>query len=277
MQPFELPEIEIWRRDLERDLIGRKVKSVEVNTMKAFDGHRTKKSVSDPIDGEKVASVDRRGLWVVIGFENGNSLLFKGGPGSSIRRVASKEEITADTQLVITFTQGGDLRIAEPEDGSVIAIVADDEIDEKVDLSRGVDFFARPVSWVDFRNFILQFDQPLRTLLVDPDVFTGIGDIYADEILFEAGLRYDRSAAKLSNQEIRRLYRALVGIVHDAIKYGGTSVEDRPYADVLGKPGEFADHLQVWGLDGSLSARSRAPIQKTKFKGHTVYFCETQV
>ncbi len=277
MQTFELPEIEIWRRDLERDLIGRKVKSVEVNTMKAFDGHRTKKSVSDPLEGAKVTTVDRRGMWIVIGFDNDHTLLFRGGPFSAVQRVASKADSDSNTQLTISFTQGGDLRFIEPDDGSTIAVVADGEVEDRLDLPRGVDFFAQPVSWVDFRNFILQFDVPLRVLLVDSDVFTGIGDIYADEILFESGLRYDRSAAKLSNQEIRRLYRALVGIVHDAIKYGGTSLEQRPYADVMGTPGGFGEHLQVWGREGELSARSRAPIQRTTFEGYTVYYCETQV
>ncbi len=277
MQPLELPEIEIWRRDLERDLVGRKVKSVEVNTMKAFDGHRTKKSVSEPLEGAKILTVDRRGMWIVIGLDNDQALLFRGGPLSKVQRVATKADVDSNTQLTITFTQGGDLRLVEPDDGSTIAIVQTSDIDDKINLARGVDFFAQPVSWVDFRNFILQFDEALRVLLVDADVFTGIGDIYADEILFESGLRYDRSAAKLSNQEIRRFYRALVGIVHDAIKYGGTSLEDRPFLDVTGTPGVFAEHLQVWGREGELSARSRAPIQKTSFQGHTVYYCETQV
>jgi formamidopyrimidine-DNA glycosylase len=81
----------------------------------------------------------------------------------------------------------------------------------------------------------------------------------------------------LSSQEIRRLHRALVGKLHDAIKYRGTSLEDRPFLDPAGNPGEFAEHLEVYGKHGDLSGRSRLPIQRVKFGGQWTYFCETQV
>ena len=61
------------------------------------------------------------------------------------------------------------------------------------------------------------------------------------------------------------------------IKYRGTTLEDRPWADLFGEPGTFDQHLQVYGKDGELSPRSRSPIQRVKFKGDWTYFCETQV
>jgi formamidopyrimidine-DNA glycosylase len=65
--------------------------------------------------------------------------------------------------------------------------------------------------------------------------------------------------------------------MHDAIKYRGTSLEDRPFVDLTGAPGEFADHLAVYGKQGELSPRSREPIQKTSFKHQVVFYCNTQV
>jgi formamidopyrimidine-DNA glycosylase len=124
---------------------------------------------------------------------------------------------------------------------------------------------------------MLGYKTPLKLLLTDPEVFVGIGDIYSNEILFDSGLRHDRVSAELSTQEIRRLYRSVVGIMHDAIKYRGTSLEDRPFVDLTGSPGEFADHLAVYGKQGELSPRSREPIQKTSFKHQVVFYCNTQV
>jgi formamidopyrimidine-DNA glycosylase len=124
---------------------------------------------------------------------------------------------------------------------------------------------------------MLAHKAPLKLLLTDPEVFVGIGDVYSNEILFDAGLRHDRVAAELSTQEIRRLYRSVVGILHDAIKYRGTSLEERPFFDLSGAPGEFGEHLAVYGKAGDLSPRSREPIRKTSFKHQVVYFCNTQV
>ena len=76
---------------------------------------------------------------------------------------------------------------------------------------------------------------------------------------------------------MRRLYRSLVETLHNVIKYRGTTLEDRPWADVFGEPGVFDQHIQVYQREGELSPRSRTPIQRAKFKGDWTYFCETQV
>jgi formamidopyrimidine-DNA glycosylase len=90
-------------------------------------------------------------------------------------------------------------------------------------------------------------------------------------------LRYDRMSNQLSTQEIRRLYRSVVGILHDAIKYRGTTLEDGRYHDLSGQPGEYGAQLAVYERAGELSPRSRTPIQKATFKGHKVFYCTTQV
>jgi formamidopyrimidine-DNA glycosylase len=88
---------------------------------------------------------------------------------------------------------------------------------------------------------------------------------------------YDRRANALSTQELRRLNRSITTILHDAIKYRGTTLGDRPFHDIEGKPGGYSEHIAVYGKEGQLSPRSRAPILKSKFKGHTVFYCSTQV
>jgi len=108
-------------------------------------------------------------------------------------------------------------------------------------------------------------------------VVVGVGEVYSDEILFHAGLRYDRPSNSLSTQEVRRLHGALISVVSDAIKYRGTDLEDRPFVDVYGEPGTYRDHLAVYGRAGALSERNRSAIQRVKYKGRWTYFCETQV
>jgi formamidopyrimidine-DNA glycosylase len=76
---------------------------------------------------------------------------------------------------------------------------------------------------------------------------------------------------------MRRLYRSLIEVLHDAVKHRGSSIGDAGFADLAGKPGEHQEHLQVYGRDGKLSPRSRTPIKKVKYDGHWTYFCDTQV
>ena len=92
-----------------------------------------------------------------------------------------------------------------------------------------------------------------------------IGPIYSDEILWEAGLRHDRISSELSSQEIRRLFRALVETLHEAVKHRGTTVDDHPFVDLYGKPGDYQDELKVYGREGEPCRRCRAPVAKVRF------------
>jgi formamidopyrimidine-DNA glycosylase len=279
MVKLELPEIETLRRDLEREVVGRKVKSVDARSLGSMPRHKTKKSFSDPLEGAKVTGSDRVGLDIVLRLENGNVLVLQLGEHGRLLKAAGKDPVTADTVAVLTFTQGGDLRIFDQDDSSTFSVVSEDDLAEVLPAAGelGLDINEKPVSWIEFGQVVKARRVPLKLLLTDQAVFVGIGDIYSNEILFDSGLRHDRSADELSTQEIRRLYRSVAGILHESLKYGGTSLEDRPFTDLSGKAGEYGEHLAVYQRAGELSPRSRMPIQKTSFKHQVVYFCNTQV
>ncbi len=279
MSILELPEIETLRRDLERETATRKIKAVEVMVLKSFPGIKQKKELGANLVGAKVVTAERHGLLLVVKLDNEYSLVMSLGENGRLERVASREKQADDIVGIITFTQGGDLRIADKKGSSSVRVVHDDELEEVLPTEEemGLDLLEHPLSWVEFGRMMKARKTPLKLLLTDPEVFVGIGDIYSNEILFDSGLRHDRVSAELSTQEIRRLYRSVVGIMHDAIKYRGTSLEDRPFVDLTGSPGEFADHLAVYGKAGELSPRSREPIQKTSFKHQVVFYCNTQV
>ncbi len=274
---LELPEIETLKRDLERDTAGRKIKSVDIKVLKTMPRHRTKKSFTDLVEGAKIVVVERVDLAIVLQLNNEHSIVIELLGDASLSRVASKESAESGTAVIISFTQGGDLRIVDPGADSHITAVLTEELDDVLPNAGGLDLLAKPISWVLFERYMKSFTAPLKTVLTDPKAFVGIGDIYSDEILFDAGIKYDRPANQLSTQELRRLYRSVVGILYDAIKYRGVSLETRPFIDLTGAPGEYGDHLAVYGKDGELSPRSRLPIEKAQFKGRTVYFCNTQV
>ncbi len=276
---FELPEVETVRRDLERDIVDKKIKGAEAVSMKVLRRYRTRKAFLSRLTGNKITAVQRLGLHIMIVLSNESSLVIDLGSSGSLRRTANKETVDPGTEVTITFTQHGQLRLLDAEGTSEMFVVEGDsmpdELPELADL--GLDPVSEPVTWTVFGRSLLQRRVRLKTLLTDPSFVVGIGDIYADEILFHAGLRHNRMSDSLTSQEIRRLHRALVGTLHDAIKHRGTSIPEREFIDPAGNPGEYGSHLMVWGRHGELSARSRLPIQRVKFRGVWTYFCQTQV
>lgn len=274
----ELPELELIRRDLERELVGRKVKEASAAGMSALPRYKNRKSFASQLEGTKITAVHRLGEFLLFPLDTEDIFVIRTGDGM-LRRNANKDKEEKGTEIVITFTQGGQLRyIDEDGTGEVAVVPKDDVMTEFPDLNDpAIDAIDTPLSWLSFRDILEQESTTLKELLTNGKLLVGIGGLYADEVLFDSGLRYDRKSTSLSTQEVRRLYRSLVETMHNVIKYRGTTLEDRPWADVFGEPGTFSQHLQVYGRDGELSPRSRTPIQRSKFKGEWTYYCETQV
>jgi formamidopyrimidine-DNA glycosylase len=130
------------------------------------------------------------------------------------------------------------------------------------------------MSWARFGVMLADRHSGLKNLLMDQKFVAGIGNIYSDEILFGAGLRYDRQSDSLSAQEVRRLYRSMVETLTEAVKFRGSSLSDEQYRDLYGEIGEYQGQHQVYGRDGQSCRRCRNPIVKVKFNGRSAYLCE---
>lgn len=274
---INLPEIEIIRRDLERDIPGKKVKSVEVSSPKVTKAGGTKARFISQIEGAKIVGTRRVGVHILIDLDNDGIIGVHLGSGGQLRRHANKDALAPKTAVVIGFTQHGQLRLVDPTGDAKMVAVADEEALLKAlpgIETTGMDPLANPMSWTDFGRQILSYKLRLKSLLTDDSIVSGLGDLYSDEVLFNAGLRYDRMSDSLNTQELRRFYRAVVETLHDAVKYRGTSLEGFTYTDPEGNTGNYQDHLQVFGRDGQLSPRSRQPIVRKKFSGRWTYFCD---
>ena len=110
---IELPEVETIRRDLDRDCVGKKIKSVEVKIARIAGGTNNKTLIEKSFDQEKVTSVRRIGMFICIDFSNELSLLFGLGTGGQMLRVPNKEEVNSRTGVVLAFTQQGQLRLID--------------------------------------------------------------------------------------------------------------------------------------------------------------------
>jgi formamidopyrimidine-DNA glycosylase len=275
----ELPELELLRRDLDREVGERKVKSVEVPVAGVVK-HPAKKALISALEGAKLTGVTRRGMLLLIGVEGTHLLVLSLGERSRLTRNQPKDALATGTALVISFTQGGQLRLVDPKKEATVEYLAAEDLAERHPelAGLGLDSVDEPISWTTFGEMVLRRDGKLKSVLMDPTFLVGIGPMYSDEILFHAGLRFDRSPSSLSAQEIRRLYRAVVETVHEAVKYGGTSLGSDGWVGLSGEPGEYQQYIAVYKRDGEMSPRARGPIVKARFGSGYTYYCEqTQV
>jgi formamidopyrimidine-DNA glycosylase len=272
----ELPEVETIRRDLEKEILGKRIKTVEVGGLRSVRRHRTKKDFIGRLEGRKVEGITRKGKYLLLRLDGGNILVVHLGMSGQLLRVKSpKEPLDKHTHVVITFTQGGQLRFVDPRTFGELFITTPDELEEEVpELAHlGFDPLEGVMSWTAFGERLYARKTKLKPLLMDQRFLAGIGNIYSDEILFAAGLRHDRSSETLTSQEVRRLYRAMVETLQDAIKHRGSSLADEQYRDLFGEVGEYQSQHQVYDREGQACRRCRSPIVRERVAGRSTFFC----
>lgn len=271
----ELPEIEVTRRDMEREVSGKKFKAVETAEKKLIAPHKTKAEFAKRIEGHKVKSFDRRGGYIVGKLDSGELWVIDlGGTGRMQRVKGGKPAADSSTMLTITYTTGGAIRLNDPKGGARTWVTTKEEFEALPEVAEGaVDPLESPVPWQTFGQILLAHPKSkLKALLQNPRVVTGLGPVYSDEVLFNAGLMYDRTSDTLSAHEVRRLYRGMVETLTDAIKYRGVSYDDTE-VDMYGEPGEYSQYVQVYLRTGEPCRRCRAPIERVKYQKRYHYFC----
>ena len=276
---LELPEVKVLRKDLEKEVVGKRVKDVQVETASVVRPfHRNRPDLVKALEGHKIEAARRRGNIIFLDLDEGMTWILDPGEGGSLHKETASEKLGPDTHMAATFTTGGALHVSEVADEPTVrvGVVPTDEALDAVGLSPdALDLFDDNPTWMEFGRFLAEADKPLKLLLIDPDLVAGIGPVYSDEILWEAGLRHDHPSSTLSTQETRRLYRATQEVIVAAMKAAGSSLDDAEADTMIDDEGESAQHLRVYGRDGKPCSRCRRPILRTRIKkGIYTYHCQ---
>jgi formamidopyrimidine-DNA glycosylase len=195
--------------------------------------------------------------------------------GQLLRAKTAREPMAKHTHVVITFTQGGQLRFVDPRTFGEMFVTELDQVEKQVtELAHlGIDPLETALSWEYFGNLIADKHGKLKPLLMDQKFIAGIGNIYSDEILWGAGLRWDRMSDSLTAQEVRRLYRAMMETLQEAVKHRGSSLADEQYVDLFGRPGEFQQFHNVYAREGEACPRCRHVVVRERYAGRSTFYC----
>ncbi|MGH2786615.1 MAG: bifunctional DNA-formamidopyrimidine glycosylase/DNA-(apurinic or apyrimidinic site) lyase [Actinomycetota bacterium] len=275
-----LPEIEVIRRDLEKEVVGRRIKEAEVrptrNAMKVIRRHGRRKEFQDMLVGAKVDGIERSGRLLFFDLDNDNVFVVDLGTTGRLLKTSASEAIAPHTHIVLSFTIGGQLRVLDSKlTGEVFVAPAGDVAAMPELKTTALDPLDNqsPLTWQAFSSLLEEHGRTMKELLTDERFIVGLGEIYSDEVLFAAGLRYDRSSDRLTSQDVRRLYRALLETAQEAVKARGTSWGADGFRDLQGNEGMFQIELKVYERAGEPCRRCRNQIERAEFNGGASYFC----
>ena len=283
----ELPEVETIRRDLERELVGRRVVAVSATHPRSTRRHASASDFAARLVGRTVEGVGRRGKYLVVRLDDGalvahlrmsGQLLLAPGdtahpndtahPGGTMH--PDRTARPAHTHVVLALDDGRELRFVDPRTfGEMFVTTAD--APELAHL--GFEPLDDPASPERLGALLAGRRSHLKALLVDQGFVAGIGNLYADEILFAAGLRHDRLAHTLSPDEVGRLQRAVVDVLTEAVEHRGSSLADEQYRDLYGLVGAYQSRHRVYGREGEACARCAGPIARAKWAGRSTFYC----
>ena len=266
-----LPEIEVLRKDLEKEVVNKRIKDVTVKTATLVARHRNRPEFVKALQGRKIQGLERRGTHLVFALDEGTALIVRLGSQGTMMRETASAALGKHTQVAATFATGGSLHIVDPNKDGELFVIPNEELAGLPELTpTGIDPLTDTFTWPSFSQELRNRNAGLRSVLKDDSFIVGLGDVYADEILWSAGLRGDRPSGGLSSQEFRRLYRAVQEVLQEAVKQGGTDERSDYDDDDEVESGEF---LKVFGRTGLPCPRCRQPIQQATEDGSEAYFC----
>lgn len=271
-----LPEIEVLRKELEKEIVGQRINQVRLRPSSVLAGGPSPSEFAAALEGQRIEAVVRRGTSLALRLEGGNALVVRPGSTATLTRQPAEADTGEHTEMVLVFDGGGALHYLDAERNGALRLVPADELDHSPEFTpMGLDPFTNTSTWLEFSRQLVIRNCRLRALLADETFVVGLGDVYSDEILWAAGLSGMRSSAGLSAQEVRRLYRAIQEVLHEAVKQGGAVSDPVDPADDLFEDPLAAQHLKVYGRPGQSCARCRQTITLAEIDDPPVpsYFC----
>lgn len=279
----ELPEVETLRRELDKALAGKTVKSAKALWPKAVLPLSVKQ-FEMKLKNQKITEVNRRAKMLILNFSKDLSLVFHLKMTGQVIFVPQKGEATfgghptndvqtpgKHTRLILEFTNGDHLYFNDMRKFGWAKLLTESELD-KITSHSGPEPLGK-----DFTdNFLIDLfskypNRTIKQILLDQTLIAGIGNIYADEASFLSGLMPNRKVGTIKKEEIIELRKQIVSVLKLSISKGGTSARDYRRSD--GSKGNFISYLKVYGREKEPCKKCGREILKMRHVGRGTHYC----
>lgn len=273
----ELPEVETIRKILASQIVGKTIVSVNILKHKSFIGN------PKDITGSKIISIDRRAKQLIIKLSNGKYLVIHlkmsgqiliSNIKNKISKIQTKNQILPHkhTRVIIEFKDGSRLFFNDMRMFGWIKAIKNYEL-RIMNSKFGPEPLGKEFTVNYLRTVFVKSNRPIKQVLLDQKIIAGIGNIYANDILYLAKIRPTKITKKLSNLEIKQLRKQTIEVLNKAIKYKGSSAKDELYVQPTGEKGSYQEHFLVYQREGQLCKQCGGKIKRIKQAGRSSFYC----
>jgi formamidopyrimidine-DNA glycosylase len=265
----ELPEVETIVRGLRRAIGGKTIAAVKVS-LKKMAVAPPGLTFEDALQGERIEAIGRRGKYAVFTLHSGRLLVTSLRMTGRLVVLGPRDSAYPYTHVELRFSDKSRLAFADVRQFGRMRLI---EQSEPWDADLGVEPLSGSFTPERFIGMLSGRTTPVKAFLLDQRRIAGIGNIYACEALWRAGIRPGTPAKRLTKPAVRRLHHALVEVLHHAIGMRGSSVDD--YVDAQGLKGGFQNVLSVYGRTGKNCGRCGGSIVRTVVAQRGTWWCRT--
>ena len=267
----ELPEVEVLRRSLERPLLGDRFAAVQVH----FPTLREPlcPAALRRLEGRKIRRLRRRAKYLLIDVSGGLTLALHLGMSGRLTLVGREAPVGEHEHLGFELASGRRLRFRDPRRFGMAFVVSTDGLDRDRHFRHlGVEPLSPGFDGAFLAARTRGRTAPVKNFLMDASVVVGVGNIYASEALYRAGIHPRRSVARIASRRFDRLAEAVCAVLGEAIEQGGTTLND--FADGEGNSGYFQVSLDVYGREGEpCPAGCGSVIRRVNLSNRSSYYC----
>lgn len=266
----ELPEVETTRRGISPHIRDMVIEEVIIH----HDGLRQPVSEDLPeIQGLRIRSVERRSKYLVIGLSDSTSLLIHLGMSGSLRITPVADDWKKHDHVALRFSNGKQLRYHDPRRFGLVLRIHGNPHDHRLLSALGPEPLGPDFTADYLASRCRDRRAAIKIMIMDAKVVVGVGNIYASEALFRAGIRPGIAAQRLSRKRLTKLVDAIREVLADAIREGGTTLRDFLHSD--GQPGYFRQRLMVYDRKGEPCRTCPSLIRHKVMGQRSTYWCPT--
>lgn len=264
----ELPEVETTRRGISPHIIGRSVTTVTIRQPRLR--WPITSDLANILRGQTLQRIDRRAKYLLLHFDTGCLLIHLGMSGS-LRILHSAVEPAKHDHVDLVFDQTSILRYNDPRRFGAILWLGAEVLQHPLLAKLGPEPLSDAFSGAYLFEQSRQRQQCIKQWLMNQSTVTGVGNIYANEALFDSGIHPLRAAKQISLEEYQQLVAEVKRILQAAITQGGTTL--RNFTNSEGKPGYFKQQLRVYGRNGQPCRQCQTTLEETRINGRSSVFC----
>lgn len=280
----ELPEVETLKLGLQKYVVGHKILDVEVRVAKIFQGQ------ASAVIGAKIVNIKRIGKGLIVELNNDfdlvvhlkmtGQMIYRGKETKDVilSKKAGGEVPSKYSHVIFTLDGNAKLYFNDLRRFGYIKVIKKEEVSNLPFFKemgpepyKKTDYKQKTLELPEFKNILSKSNLPVKVLLMDQKKIGGIGNIYANEALFLAGILPTRKAKDITQNQAETLFKEIFNVIEKGLKYGGSS--DENFVNVLGQDGLYQQHFLAYGRKGQKCSKCGGEIEKIQLGSRGTFFC----